>query len=174
MVKKCSKCKQELPPEEFYKNASRKDGRCDECKSCTLARRATQVERLRSRAREKTEKYKKVRARSKHAYQQTKKAKEAERFRKHRRRATYSEPYTLEQIHAEWHGLCVVCEEPVPLEQATIEHIIPIAKGGLNTPQNVGPSHSSCNSKMGCKAKSKPSGIVRVKIDPLKDTVLTV
>jgi len=38
MEKICSRCKQEFPLENFYKDASRKDGLSNKCKSCTYVK----------------------------------------------------------------------------------------------------------------------------------------
>lgn len=55
------------------------------------------------------------------------------------------------------HGwICYVCREPINkflrvpnYMAATIEHIIPISKGGTHTWDNVAPSHYKCNMDRG-------------------------
>lgn len=73
--------------------------------------------------------------------------KEAERKRRnnHKRRAAVHIPYDFNQAYAEYKGICVVCQEPVPRYEATVEHLYPITKGGKDVLANVGPSHKACN-----------------------------
>jgi 5-methylcytosine-specific restriction endonuclease McrA len=94
------------------------------------------------------------------------KMKEKARKERHKRRAAYHEDYSWPQVYAEWKGTCVVCAEPVSWTDASVEHIIPISRGGCDTSQNVGPSHLSCNLKISAKVK-RVADIPRVKIDPL-------
>lgn len=44
---------------------------------------------------------------------------------------------------------CFVCGLQVELEDATIEHVIPIARGGRRGPRNCSISHAVCNMKRG-------------------------
>lgn len=51
---------------------------------------------------------------------------------------------------------CIVCDEPIDKNieypdkmSATLEHIIPLSKGGTHTWDNVAPSHLLCNGKKG-------------------------
>jgi 5-methylcytosine-specific restriction endonuclease McrA len=90
----------------------------------------------------------------------------------HKRRAAYHEDYSWPQVYAEWKGTCVVCAEPVSWTDASVEHIIPISRGGCDTSQNVGPSHLNCNLKMG--AKIKRVTMPRVKVNPLGSATLDV
>lgn len=52
--------------------------------------------------------------------------------------------------------ICIVCEQEIErhLEypdkmSATLEHIIPLSRGGTHTWDNVAPSHLLCNGKKG-------------------------
>jgi HNH endonuclease len=67
------------------------------------------------------------------------------------------EPY-LEQQVLELYGTdCHICQEPIDLEVSRkvgigdwklglhIDHLIPLAKGGSDTLENVRPSHANCN-----------------------------
>lgn len=78
--------------------------------------------------------------------------------RKHYRRrgARAGEPYTLQQIgnRDQWH--CHLCARPVDRSLSgrhpngpTIDHFIPISKGGLDTFTNVFLAHRSCNTSRG-------------------------
>ena len=45
------------------------------------------------------------------------------------------------------HGVvpCWICREPVLLEDATLEHILPLVDGGSSHIENLAISHSACN-----------------------------
>lgn len=77
---------------------------------------------------------------------------------KHRRRArmkaAYVEPVYRTRVYARDSHECQLCGEPVDLLQVaphplspTIDHIIPIARGGTHEPSNVQTAHFICNSR---------------------------
>ena len=43
-------------------------------------------------------------------------------------------------------GVCYICGEKLELKRFTIDHVIPISKGGLNVLSNKMPAHRDCNS----------------------------
>ena len=45
--------------------------------------------------------------------------------------------------------LCFVCNRPVRERDATLEHVIPISKGGTDAMDNLDISHLYCNTKRG-------------------------
>lgn len=49
------------------------------------------------------------------------------------------------------HVPCYVCGKPVPRDKATLEHIIPLCKGGTNEMRNLSISHWKCNKNKGNK-----------------------
>jgi 5-methylcytosine-specific restriction endonuclease McrA len=53
------------------------------------------------------------------------------------------------------HGVvpCWVCGEPVAPEDATLEHIQPLAEGGSSHAENLAISHGDCNNRRHAKAK---------------------
>lgn len=75
-----------------------------------------------------------------------------------KRRAIYAkgddiDPVTLFHLHG-W--ICYVCKEKINPRlrmpnymAATVEHIIPLCKGGTHTWDNVAPSHAKCNFNRG-------------------------
>jgi len=50
-----------------------------------------------------------------------------------------------EQVLDEWNHKCAYCG--TASDNLTIDHIIPIAKGGTNDPKNLAPACRSCNSR---------------------------
>ena len=48
--------------------------------------------------------------------------------------------------------ICGLCKEPIDsFEEATVDHIIPIVRGGSNRFDNLQLAHEHCNSGKGCK-----------------------
>ncbi len=76
------------------------------------------------------------------------------RIRRARKRSAPSEPYTTEQVYEKTNGICGICGEKIhlglevnDLKRLTVDHIIPLSKGGTDYFDNVQPAHSICNSK---------------------------
>lgn len=46
-------------------------------------------------------------------------------------------------------NICCICNESVSVKDASLEHIIPLSKGGLNNRNNFALAHKDCNSKRG-------------------------
>jgi 5-methylcytosine-specific restriction endonuclease McrA len=46
-------------------------------------------------------------------------------------------------------GVCGLCRGLVTLEEMTIDHVVPLAKGGLHSYANTQPAHSDCNQDKG-------------------------
>lgn len=42
-------------------------------------------------------------------------------------------------------GLCHYCGKKFPASELTMDHVVPIARGGTSTPGNIVPSCRSCN-----------------------------
>lgn len=42
-------------------------------------------------------------------------------------------------------GRCYYCEQPTPPSELTMDHIVPVARGGRSTKSNVVPSCKACN-----------------------------
>ncbi|WP_048440273.1 HNH endonuclease [Caenimonas sp. SL110] len=55
------------------------------------------------------------------------------------------------------HGVvpCWICREPVLLEDATLEHILPLVDGGSSHIENLAISHSACNHARHAKPASR-------------------
>lgn len=46
-------------------------------------------------------------------------------------------------------GICWICEEPVPFEVVTLDHIVPRSKGGRYVFDNLHAAHEICNRERG-------------------------
>jgi 5-methylcytosine-specific restriction endonuclease McrA len=44
-------------------------------------------------------------------------------------------------------GKCWYCGNSLTIDTLTVDHVLPVAEGGSNDPQNLVPSCKSCNSK---------------------------
>lgn len=72
------------------------------------------------------------------------------------RRTGGSDPiddFDFDEIFARDEGVCGICFVSVPKEVATLDHVIPFARGGMHERANVQVAHRSCNAS---KANSLP------------------
>lgn len=67
--------------------------------------------------------------------------------RRARMRGVPTEKIDRRVVFEREHGICHLCSQPVPFETFTIDHVIPIARGGSHTYENVKVAHKSCNSR---------------------------
>lgn len=73
-----------------------------------------------------------------------------------RRGAQRLELFTVEEICQRDAGICQLCNQPIdptlsyqhPLS-LTLDHVVPIVRGGVHSRDNVQLAHRSCNSKKG-------------------------
>ena len=54
-----------------------------------------------------------------------------------------------QMIMAKYEGICHICEKPYA---DAIDHVVPVAKGGSDHPDNLRPAHTTCNSKKGARS----------------------
>lgn len=81
---------------------------------------------------------------------------EKNRRRRAAKRGGASEPYTLTEIAERDGHRCALCGDPVPMDvkvpealAPTIDHIVPVVRGGDDTKANVQLAHFRCNSVKG-------------------------
>lgn len=55
-------------------------------------------------------------------------------------------------------SLCQLCLKPLNMEFVSIDHIIPVALGGLHRMNNLQLAHASCNSSAGIKIRKQSHG----------------
>lgn len=44
-------------------------------------------------------------------------------------------------------GVCAYCEKPAPARELTMDHVVPVARGGRSTRGNVVPACKECNNR---------------------------
>ena len=64
-------------------------------------------------------------------------------------RNAFVAPVYLDEIYLRDNKICSLCSLPVERVDASIDHVIPLSKGGLHSPDNVKLAHRKCNSKKG-------------------------
>jgi 5-methylcytosine-specific restriction protein A len=52
-------------------------------------------------------------------------------------------------------GTCYHCEQKFPAAELTMDHLIPIARGGFSNKKNCVPSCKDCNTKKGYKTRAE-------------------
>lgn len=58
----------------------------------------------------------------------------------------------LHKIWIEYHGICAICgKKIIPVSDASIDHIVPLCRGGTNKHKNLQLAHASCNNAKGGK-----------------------
>jgi 5-methylcytosine-specific restriction endonuclease McrA len=87
-----------------------------------------------------------LRRRNREAYQKDPTAfKRSARNRKYRLREAFVETVEPAIVYARSGGICGICQESLTLDGMQIDHVIPIARGGLHCYANVQASHAKCN-----------------------------
>lgn len=72
------------------------------------------------------------------------------RYNARKRGATVTdEKFTLDEIYERDDRTCGLCEQSVERVDATVDHIIPVSRGGLHALSNVQLAHRSCNTRKG-------------------------
>ena len=56
----------------------------------------------------------------------------------------------LARLWVEYHGICALCGNRImPMAAASIDHIIPLSRGGTNHNRNLQLAHAVCNQRKG-------------------------
>lgn len=88
----------------------------------------------------------------------------AERLAQYQKRraaikGTAVEKIVARDIYERDHWICGLCHEPIPQDaprrhplSASLDHVVPLAKGGSHTHENVQAAHLICNGRKGDRA----------------------
>jgi 5-methylcytosine-specific restriction endonuclease McrA len=138
-MKKCYKCKEIKSLDDFYRDRSSWDGYKGACKSCSNKAVRAWIENNRDSRREH------VRAFDKRNPEWNN-AKTAKR-RSQRKAAEVEELDNLyiERVYEFYGRICLSCES----EDVSLDHVIPLSKGGTHSYKNFQPLCMACNMKKG-------------------------
>lgn len=70
---------------------------------------------------------------------------------KARRRQAVVGPVDIGVVIARYGMICQICFVVIVMNDFSIDHIVPIARGGLHTTDNLQPAHMVCNSRKGTR-----------------------
>jgi hypothetical protein len=174
-VKTCCHCKKELSLDCFQKNKAAPDGlqyRCKDCtrkasKECRAKREHLWLQKTNPWAKRPENR---LRANAK---ERARRAKNPEKIRKENRAFREKNPFSVACVVAngrakrlgiegritpqdwkdvvqEYKFLCHICGDPISLEigslqRISLDHILPLSRGGKNVKDNVAPAHRVCN-----------------------------
>ena len=68
---------------------------------------------------------------------------------------SFVEPVSIKKIYIRDKGMCGICKKKLSMAQVTIDHILPLSKGGTHEPKNVRVAHFSCNSRRGNRGEAQ-------------------
>lgn len=132
-MKTCGDCKASKSLEEFYNVASSPDGKHRYCKQCCKVHRAQA--RVHKRDKKKgVSNRQQYRARVEHGH-------------------TEVDTISLAKLYRRDKGICALCLLYVESNLASIDHIIPLMRGGKHVWSNVQLAHIKCNKKKGVRAR---------------------
>lgn len=77
--------------------------------------------------------------------------------RRARLRGAFDEVVDLAVVRERDSGLCGICREPVTPEEESLDHVVPLAKGGRHRYENVQLAHLSCNKRKN-DGRGEPEG----------------
>ena len=155
-TKVCRKCDEEKSIVDFARN---RGGEIGFCKSCYSKARAALNERARARADARWRKqYGEERPKGTGRIDQDPEEvlKASGRRRAARMKVARKAPVDREAVFERDGWLCGICGESVRREDATLDHIVPIARGGTHEPSNVRLAHGLCNSRRGARLDDSP------------------
>ena len=154
MKKRCRLCGQWKSVEEFGRWKGQPDGIAWACRPCYRAYRLAWANGNRERKRELDrlgdERHREKRRAKNREYSRThRQARNATQTRRRARKAAaVIVPYNRADIYDRDGGRCHICRDLVGSD-FHIDHLIPIAGGGADTPENVAIAHPLCNHQRG-------------------------
>jgi len=75
----------------------------------------------------------------------------AAQVRRARKQGCLVKPVDLEQVLLRDAGICGICGRPVPPEELSFDHIVPLSRGGPHHIDNLQVAHRVCNFRKGTK-----------------------
>jgi 5-methylcytosine-specific restriction endonuclease McrA len=175
-LKRCSKCKERKPPSAYGKHPKAKDGLQTACKDCYAAYQAARRKDPAKKVADAVVKKRAVAKKPEHyqathnAARQLRRADPVKRRRELDQEKTWKDAARIAQYnHARRarklnalvngplppgtyaavlsSGTCVYCGAP----GTTVDHVVPLARGGYEVESNLVPACGSCNSSKGAR-----------------------
>src|SRR3990167_10051937 len=169
--KRCSRCGKRKLRSSFHASSYAPDGLQFNCKPCRSEQMADLYKRKRKIIQERTKRYRKTNAKKVAAFKRRYYESHKEQYNAHLRRwrkanwrrhyvnhlakrqallrgATISD-FTLEdwiELLEQYGYQCAYCKSTSKL---TMDHIVPLSKGGQHTQRNIAPACGPCNSRKG-------------------------
>lgn len=144
IMKICNKCKEEKDFSMFYKNSSRKDGYDTWCKSCSDDYNKQYYLKNKEKRRKQIEESEKKRL----MLPENVFKKRIDRSRK-RVEASFEELYSKFNSHR----YCEYCGISLSEHDYSIDHVVPLVRGGKKTIDNLTFSCTDCNYLKGTRTK---------------------
>lgn len=152
-MKTCPKCSERKPVTEFYKHKTSKDGRHSHCKLCCKQQSREHLVKKREISNAKYSLRKTGRR-----YKPRKSDARKTPTLRHAIRALGYDPtskpdasISLHKLYVRAKGICALCHRSIIPKQASLDHKIPLSKGGTHTWGNVQLAHLTCNLRKGTK-----------------------
>ena len=160
-MKLCPACGTDLPRDSFTPDRRRGDGLCRDCKSCRAdaarARRQADPRPNREAVRRYNERNPE-RAQERRARRDRFYSREQRSLERARKRGAVIEAIKARAIFERDGWVCGICSEAVdPLlahphpRSASLDHLVPLSRGGAHTYDNVRTTHLTCNLKKGAR-----------------------
>jgi 5-methylcytosine-specific restriction endonuclease McrA len=150
--KECATCHSIKNITEFHKQTTSYDGHCFECKDCANARKREWSKNNKTIKKELDHRYYEKNKEKLRTYYKKWKKENPEKIkanhtnRKARKRGAQGShsPEDVKRLHDAQKGKCLMCGKVTTL---TVDHIVPVSKGGSNDITNLQLLCASCNSK---------------------------
>lgn len=145
---------------EFWRNKDAKDGRYSRCKACMKrwyeegGGREMRTQQAKRWAREHPGAVQARVDRWRKANPQRLRENSVRQFHTRRMRMMGNGPVERIDrwaIYERDEGLCHLCTEPCAREEFTLDHVVPVSRGGTHTANNVKVAHRSCNGRKAAK-----------------------
>lgn len=159
--KACTKCLKHLPLSDFANRKDTIDGKRSRCKRCSNQKNVEYWNSLDPKERQRRlVKYNQTEGRKRAKKKWRENNRDAAIMYAHNRRVQFEnvtkEEFTVQEIFVRDKGICHLCKKDIDLAfprfhplSLTIDHIIPISRGGDHTRANVKVAHWSCNCSKG-------------------------
>jgi 5-methylcytosine-specific restriction endonuclease McrA len=118
--------------------------RCDACKGASRRGRTKRREEQPDLRKAADAKYRQA-----NAMRRRKDAAARTRRKRALRRGGSAQPYDRRTIYQRDGGRCHICGETVDPDRFHLDHLVPIADGGADAPENVAVAHPRCNLRRG-------------------------